>query len=139
MPRNLAVSILLGFVSVIEAYAGCPCVAPGVSLDQAQITTLLDNSTVCAVVGPDRWQEWHSGGRVYELGNNSSGEDVGAWSTSVSGETATVTYSYGTGGSGGIYTYSVCQQGASYDFCGAAFGGRNVTNASVNAQTKGGC
>jgi hypothetical protein len=44
---------------------------------------------------------------------------------------ARVRYDYGTGGA---YTYAVCREGAStYHFCGSNFGGRNITNASIQA------
>jgi hypothetical protein len=37
-------------------------------------------------------------------------------------------------GTGGAYTYAVCREGAStYHFCGSNFGGRNITNASIQA------
>lgn len=134
MPRNFIVFILLGLTAVSQAKADCPCTV-GVPLDQSQITSLLNGNTVCAILGSERWQEWHSGGAVFELGNNAAGDNVGTWSTSPD---ATVTYSYGTGGSGGTYKYSVCQQGQNYDFCGATFGGKNVTNALVKPG-KGGC
>lgn len=134
MSRNLIVSILLGLVFTSQANADCPCTT-GVPLNQTEISTLLNGNTVCAILGNDRWQEWHNGSDVSELGNNASGEVVGTWSASPNN---TVIYSYGSGGSGGTYTYSVCQQGTNYDFCGAAFGGRNVTNALVKPG-KGGC
>lgn len=138
MPRNFVVSILLGIAVTSQANADCPCIA-GVPLSETDISTLLNGNTVCAILNTERWQEWHSGGRVWELGNNPNGEDVGTWVTPLNA--GTVVYSYGAGGSGGTYTYSVCRQGTTtftYDFCGAAFGGRNVTNASVKPG-KGGC
>lgn len=137
MPRNFFAFILLGVAVTSQAYAVCPCTG-GARLNQTQITTLLNGNTVCAVLGNERWQEWHSGGKVFELGDNSNGDDVGTWATSGTGASAAVVYSYGTGGSGGVYTYSVCQQGQNYDFCGASNGGRDVTNASVKTG-KGGC
>lgn len=128
MPRNFILFLLLGLAAISEAYATCPCTGQ-TRLDSAGINGLLNGNTVCAIVGNEKWQEYHSGGRVFELGNVSGGEDVGGWSVSANanGNNATVTYDYGTGGS---YTYSVCQAsaGAPVDFCGTI---RDVTNASV--------
>lgn len=142
MSRNLIAFMLLGFAAASQVHAVCPissCTGQqGTSLNQTQISNLLNGNTVCAILGNERWQEWHSGSSVLELGNDANGEVVGTWSTSGAGASATVVYSYGTGGSGGVYTYSVCQQGSNYDFCGAAFGGRDVTNALVKTG-KGGC
>lgn len=134
MLRNFITSSVLGLFVVTQAYAVCPCTEQN-RLNQTQIGSLLTGNTVCAILGNERWQEWHSGANIMELGNNANGENVGTWSVSGQGANATVVYNYGTGGS---YTYSVCQQGANYDFCGAAFGGRDVTNASVKTG-KGGC
>lgn len=150
MSRNFIGYILLGIVAISQAFAACPCTG-GARLNETQLTNLLTTgdpngtgsagATVCAIVGSDRWQEYHGGSRVLELGDNSSGEDVGGWSINGSGNNAAVTYSYGTSGSGGIYTYSVCQAGPLYDFCSVSASpgpGRDVTNASVKTG-KGGC
>jgi hypothetical protein len=130
MSRNLIVSILLGLAASSQAHAACPCPAADV-LRPGELTTLLNGNTVCAIFGSERWQEWHSGSAILELGNNPAGENVGSWTTSDNGSNTKVVYNYGTGGT---FSYSVCQQGSNYDFCGA----KNVTNASVKPG-KGGC
>lgn len=139
MLRNFIVIIMLGTATTFQAIADCTCNTG--FLSASQINSDLDNGTVCAILGGERWQEYHSGGHVYELGDNANGDDVGTWSVvpASAASEAQVVYSYGAGGSGGIYKYKVCKQGNNYDFCGAAFGGRDVTNASVNRNRKGGC
>ena len=97
MPRNFILFIMLGLAAISQTYAACPCTGQ-TRLNETQINNLLNNSTVCAILGNERWQEWHSGGRIYELGNNSNGEDVGGWSVVGNGNNATVSYNYGTGG-----------------------------------------
>ncbi|UCV17374.1 hypothetical protein [Ferribacterium limneticum] len=100
-------------------------------MSDTQISSLLGGNTVCAILGSEQWQEWHNGGSIYELGNNSNGENVGTWSVSGTEANAMVSYNYGTGGS---YSYVVCDQNPLYHFCGA----KNVTGASVKTG-KGGC
>lgn len=134
MPRYFTVFMLLGLAAASQAYAACPCTG-NTRLNQNEIPTELNGNTVCAILGNERWQEWHSGNTIFELGNNANGENIGTWSVAGNGANATVVYNYGTGGT---YTYSVCKQGQSFDFCGAAFGGRDITNASVKLG-KGGC
>lgn len=128
MTRKLLVVGLAFLTCVGSAFAqtqtACPC-AGGDRLDAASIATALGGNTVCAVLGTDRWQEYHDGSNVVELGNTPGGETVGSWSTSgtVPGDSQ-VTYNYGGGGS---YSYSVCRELAEFHFCGA----RNVTNATI--------
>lgn len=108
----------------------CPC-GGGNRLTGNQINALLPGKTVCAVIGNNKntmWQEYHNGSQVVELGNSTAGDVVGSWSTSGGNGVGNsfVTYNYGSGGS---YTYSMCQEGALYHFCGAT----NVTNATIIA------
>ena len=135
MIRTSLVATLLSLAPFATAIAQvtvptCSC-GGGTSLAASAINTLLGGNTVCAAVGSDQWQEWHSGSNVVEVGNNPpDGEVVGVWSTSGTDETdSLVTYAYGSGGSGGTYNYEVCQEGSAVHFCGAT----NVTNASVVA------
>lgn len=131
MPRYLTVLfILLGLASTSQAQQSCPC-GGGSRMTDTQISNLLGSNTVCAIVGNERWQEWHNGNAIYELGNNANGENVGTWSVIGTGDTALVNYNYGTGGA---YSYVVCDQNPLYHFCGA----KNVTNALVKSG-KGGC
>ncbi len=131
MPRYFTVLILLGLAATSQAYAGCPCTG-STRLNQTQIQSELNGNTVCAIFGSERWQEWHSGGSILELGNDPNGEVAGTWSVAGNGPNATVVYNYGTGGT---YSYSVCKNAdSSFDFCGD----RLITNASVKPG-KGGC
>lgn len=146
MIRTGLVSALLFSITISSALAQS-CLCGGTPLTTEQIVTILNNNTVCAVAGSDRWQEQHiggSGGSVVELGNTPGGEPVGTW-TATSGSVTTggsVTYAYGDGGPGNVFTFEVClADGASttapttVNFCGAS---RNVTAAGVKVG-KGGC
>lgn len=131
MPRNfIAVFILLGLASTSQAQVPCNTCGGGTRMSGTQISGLLGGNTVCAILNTERWQEYHTGtstspsGDVHELGNTPGGEVVGRWFVSGTEENPTVTYDYGSGGS---YTYAVCNQNPLYHFCGA----KNVTNASV--------
>ncbi|MBK9363227.1 MAG: hypothetical protein IPM99_20055 [Rubrivivax sp.] len=125
--------IVLGIGVVMAGNAAaqaCPC-AGGNRLNQGQISSLLAGNTVCAVLGSDRWQEWHNGASFFELGENFATPDLaGTWSVVGTGSNATVSYAY-AGGS--TWAYNVCQDGANVHFCTATAGGRNVTNATVRA------
>jgi hypothetical protein len=131
MTKKWWVVLGIGVVMAGNAAAqnACPC-AGGNRLNQGQISTLLSGNTVCAVLGADRWQEWHNGASIFELGENFATPDLaGTWSIVGTGSNATVSYAY-TGGS--TWAYSVCQDGGSVHFCTTG-GGRNVTNATVRA------
>lgn len=132
MTKKWWIALGIGVVMAGNAVAqqNCPC-AGGSRLSAADISTLLSGKTVCAVLGTDRWQEWHNGASFFELGENFANPDLaGTWSTSGSGANAIVSYAY-TGGS--TWAYNVCQDGANVHFCSATPGGRNVTNAIVRA------
>ena len=129
MLRSLVMVGFLGVAATGSAVAQniCPCVGGSATLlGQSAVNTALSGNTVCAVLGSERWQEWHNGASIFELGENFANPDLaGSWSTSSAGE---VTYNYG---SGGTYTYAMCQDGSDFHFCGAVFGGRNVLNATL--------
>ncbi|NWG73534.1 MAG: hypothetical protein HXY24_02830 [Rubrivivax sp.] len=111
----------------------------------ADLQTLLSGRVVCAVLGTDRWQEWHAttGALVdYKRGSGDAVDptkQVGTWSTSGSGGNTVVTYSY-TGGSS--YSFTVCRPSGSAPaasspvtpvaFCGSG-NQTNITNASLSA------
>jgi hypothetical protein len=139
MLRNtvLAGVLVLGFSGAAFAQSACPC-GGGTRVLGTDIVTLLAGKKVCAVLGSERWQEIHqgsatpAGGPLAETGSGSP-EVIGSWSVLDvavgDGSTARVRYDYG---SGGAYEYAVCTEGgSSVHFCGASFGGRNVTNASL--------
>ena len=117
----LAGTLLLGCLALAgEAMAACT----GPALNQAALVTALTGNTVCAVRGADRWQELHqAGGDLIDFKRGPSdrvdpSEKVGTWSITAnpSGNSASVVYNYG---SGGTYTYSVRSNGGtSYSFCG---------------------
>ena len=114
----------------------------------AAVQAVLANKMVCAAVGADQWQEWHNGGANgpvmdYKMGPGhpvDPSSAVGTYrvvdlaanptiSRTQRGVGAAVAYTYGAN----TYTYGVCQTGATYAFCGAAFGGRDITAARVSA------
>lgn len=119
-------AVTLAFAAGAWAQA-CPC-AGGTRMNQTQLSAALAGKTVCAVLGSDRWQEYHSGsgntGPLRELGNTSGGENVGTWSIVGSGASTQMSYAY-TGGN--TYAYTVCSEGSNVHFCGL----RNITNATV--------
>lgn len=126
--------VLSTFGIVATAHAACPCDANHPAMNAGTLKNVLKNSTVCAVFGNDKWQEYHAeigngSGRIYELSRNTAngGEDVGSWVVSGNGnDPATVTYNYGSGGS---YAFQVCGDAAGYDFCGPS----PITNAKISA------
>ena len=138
MLRNTILAGVLGIVSAssVLAQTACPCAGGGGTrlTGAGEIATLLRGNTVCGILGTERWQEFHrAGGALFEMGNVPNGEEVGTWDPNNVGGERRITYSYGAGGSGGVYSYAVCQQGSNVHFCGAMFGGRDVTNATLVA------
>lgn len=119
-------AVTLVFASGAWAQA-CPC-AGGSRMNQTQLAAALVGKTVCAVLGSDRWQEYHSGsgttGPLVELGNTAGGENVGTWSIIGTGAATQMSYAYS---GGNTYAYAVCSEGSNVHFCGL----RNITNATV--------
>ena len=114
----------------------------------AAVQAVLANKMVCAAVGVEQWQEWHNGvtsGPVvdYKMGPGHPVDPPSAVGTyqvvdlaasprisrAQRAAGAAVAYTYGAK----TYTYGVCQTGATYAFCGAAFGGRDIMGARVSA------
>ena len=112
----------------------------------AGLQALLSGKTVCAAVGSERWQEYHQpGGGLVDWKKGPTDpvdptKQVGTWSvTSVpvgssSNTRDTVTYNYGTGGS---YTYYVCQNASTYTF--AATAGSTVVAGATLLQGQVAC
>ena len=140
MLRNTILAGVLGVLVSGSAFAqlACPC-GGGSRVTGNSLVTLLAGRTACAVLGSERWQEFHQGATAaggqlidWKLGAPPElPEIVGSWS--IVGDPARARYDYGTGG---VYEYAVCLEGAnSVHFCGAELGGRNITNAFlVNGQ-----
>jgi len=94
------------------------------------LATLIQGKTVCAMLGSDKWQEFHSGASEgannlidWKMGSGHAVDPtgpVGSWSTSGTGNSSRVKYNYG---SGGLFSYEVhgantYVEGATYTFCG---------------------
>ena len=135
-----AAAMLLGGLVGGAAFAQdpCPCGSGTRVGTAAAVATLLGNKTVCAAAGNDSWQEFHSGATEaggplidYKLGPGhpvDPSETVGSWSVVSGAGTRTgaaVSHNYG---SGGTYTYVVCDAAGTVNFCGAP---RNVTGATL--------
>jgi hypothetical protein len=151
MIRQTLVAAMAAFGLVGGAMAqsaACPCGGPQNSRVNS-LSTLLSNKTVCAAAGNESWQEYHQGAGGGTLIDWKLGpgdpvdptEPVGTWSTSADGTaSATVTHSYGSGGS---YTYAMCTEpGGSYRFCSgaaAAVSGATLINgqAACGATSRG--
>jgi hypothetical protein len=155
MNYRLAWPSLVVLAAVANNAAAVNCVASPGYTRVAGGTTLRDflgGKFVCATRGADVWRECHgtisgtspttatcaasgNGGALSDLkqGPGDSvdpSEQVGTWSaTNEAG--AQVTYRYGTGGSGGVYTYQVWTNGTTYDFCGSSPAGNNVLGATI--------
>jgi hypothetical protein len=120
----------------VQAQTACPCNG-GLGTQvatAAELQTLLSNKMVCATVGSEQWQEWHNGatsGPVVDY-KRGPGDTVDPAATvgsyAIAGD-ATITYTYGSAS----YRYAVCRNGTATTFCGAAFGGRDITGATVSA------
>lgn len=114
----------------------------------AAVQAVLANKMVCAAVGGEQWQEWHNGGASgpvvdYKLGPGhpvDPSSQTGTYqvvdlasdprvSKTQRAAGAAVTYTYGAN----TYSYGVCQTGATYVFCGVAFGGRDIAGARVSS------
>lgn len=124
------------FASAAVLAQNCPCNGGvGQRQNDTQIAAALTNNTVCASLGNEVWQEFHAAGGAlsdWKGGSNPGArESVGTWSVVGTGADRRVRYAY-TGGS--AYEYAVCKEGAAtYHFCGAALGGRDVLRARVTS------
>ena len=108
----------------------------------ASLGILLQGKTVCAVLGSDRWQEFHDGtspgpGALFDWKEGPNHpvdprKQVGTWSiasvTVGNNVREQVTYSY-TGGSS--YTYRVCQVGSTYTFQQVSPDSTTITGATL--------
>lgn len=103
------------------------------------INALLAGKTVCAVLGSDRWQEYHNPNgtlRDYKKGPTDPVDpsaDVGIWSSINSGANSKIRYTYGSN----VYEYQVCRllaqtvpTATTVQFCGA----QNITASLQSGQ-----
>lgn len=130
----LAAALLLSTVMTATAQT-CPC-GPGTRVTGQALVALLGTKTVCGQLKDDTWQEFHSGTTAaggslidYKRGPNDPvdpSKQVGNWSVqNVGAADSYVVYDYG---SGGAYSFAVCQAGGSVSFCGITPPNAAVTN-----------
>jgi hypothetical protein len=131
---SLAALLTLACAGAAQAQS-CACDPRSTrTANNAALVALLANRMVCGQVDGEKWQEWHNGtggGPIvdYKLGPTDKSDPsttVGTYSVSNN----SVTYDYG---SGGTYKYDVCvsSSGTSYTFCGAQYGGRDISGAMI--------
>jgi hypothetical protein len=152
MMKQTLLAALLVLASTAQAQNNCPCNGGvGTRLTGTTDPTLgaaLAGKMACAAVGNERWQGWHSGtaagGDLWDFKRGptdavdpstkmgtyrilSTPRDAKVVRNTASSDT--VVYDYGSGGS---YSYAVCRVNAiSYALCGAALGGRDITDVVV--------
>lgn len=130
-----AALMALAFAGAAQAQTNnCPCNGGQGSLLTARtsptLSSVIKGKMACGNVGGERWQEWHSpAGKVvdYKLGPNhpvDPSKEVGSYTVGAD----RVTYDYGPGAS---YAYGVCLNASNYTFCGAQYGGRDITGVIV--------
>lgn len=130
-----AAAAVMGALPGMAAAQACPC-GGGTRIQQpGDVASLLGNKWVCATAGSDRWQEFHTGATIaggaltdYKKGANDpidKSKVVGSWRVIGQGANTRVEYTYGAGQ---VYPYTVCQDGAAVNFCGAT----NVIGATLN-------
>ncbi|MBT9591759.1 MAG: hypothetical protein IV089_12805 [Thiobacillus sp.] len=121
MKRLLIISVVWLAWSSGAAMADC---SANTRITGNALATLVSGKTVCAMLGSEKWQEYHKpGGDLidWKRGANHPIDPtakVGTWSTSGSGSSSRVSYNYGPGK---VYSYEVhSTAGAAYTFCGDA-------------------
>ena len=135
LKKNVLIAgFALALCGAAQAQTACSCDAAAVrTASQAALVGLLSQKMVCANVGGELWQEWHNGttatgGPVVDYKLGSDPKDPSApVGTYVVGADNTVTYTYGSSS----YKYEVCAAAGFYSFCGAQYGGRNITGAKI--------
>lgn len=151
MMKQTLLAALLALTGAAQAQNNCPCNGGvGTLLTVATNPTLgatLAGKMACAAVGNERWQAWHSGTAAggdlwdYKLGPSDPvdpSKKMGTYQIQFAPQGAKVStgatvdrvvYNYGAGGS---YSYAVCRIGGNvHALCGAASGGRDITNVIV--------
>ena len=152
MMKKTLLAALLALAGTAQAQNNCPCNGSvGTQLTGTTNPTLgaaLAGKMACASVGNERWQAWHSGTAAggdlwdFKRGPTDAVDPSAKMGTyriessprlaKVGRDTAasdTVVYDYGAGGR---YSYAVCRVSAdTFALCGAALGGRDITNVIV--------
>lgn len=134
MKRLVITSLVLLAGISGQAMAACT----GTPVTGTALSTLISNSTVCAVLGRDTWQEQHRiSGALWDYKKGPGdpvdpSEQVGTWSVNTT--TNTVTYNY-TGGPS--YSYTVYDEGAALSYCFS--GGATVISGAKIKPTIGSC
>lgn len=128
MKRLIIASVVL--LAGISGEAMAVDCSSNTRITNAALTALIQGKTVCATLGAEKWQEYHSGssGGANNLIDYKKGPGhavdptgpVGSWSTSGTGVNSRVNYNYGPGQ---VYSYEVhgastFVNGATYTFCG---------------------
>lgn len=113
------------------------------TVDASALAALLSNKMVCGNVGGEVWQEHHNGSASgslvdYKKGPTDPVDPTTTVGSYVVNSDNTVTYAYS---GGGTYTYDVCYVSSSntYTFCGAAYGGRNITGTRIGGAGLASC
>jgi hypothetical protein len=140
----LVASLLMAFAGVAQAQTSCTCDANATRTDNAAVlASLLSNKMVCGNVGGEVWQEWHNGATSGPVVDYKKGPgDAVDPSTTVGTYTVntdnTVSYNYP---GQPAYRYDVCLVAStnSYTFCGASYGGRNITGVRVGGAGLAAC
>lgn len=141
--RSFAALLALATLPGLAAAQACSCGA-GTSLQQpSAVAALLGGKTVCATSGGERWQELHSGTTAaggtltdYKKGPSDLVDPsmvVGSWKVTGQGSNTRVLYDYGTGGQ---YSYEVCQDGPRVNFCSTT---KNIIGATLSSATTSPC
>lgn len=110
--KNIAAA-LLALAALPAAWAQSACPSGSQELKQIQILGAVNNSTMCAERGNERWQEFHRGDNVlvdYKLGPTSKmdpSKPVGNWRTDKIGDTGVLVQTY----AGTSYSWRVCRTG----------------------------
>jgi hypothetical protein len=113
MTTKTIAAALLALAAAPAAWAQAACPGGSEELMQRQILAAVNNSTMCAERGNERWQEFHRGDNVlvdYKLGPASKmdpSKPVGRWRTDKVGGTGVLVHSY----DGASYSWRVCRTG----------------------------
>ncbi len=130
MKKQIILTTALLLTGVISGVAMAAC--PGTPV--ADVSALLKDKTVCQISPEHSQEEHHANGELwdYKLGTNPMDprQKIGNWSAAGT----TVTYTYLGGGGTGSYTIS--DNGGTYNFCNGAAVVATATIVPTIANTK---